>query len=99
MKQKRITKPAKRILYLLHKYGNRYLSDLSFGEGKDGQDKTKKILYRLVEKRLVTSKQVLLHKNNKHSARAYYWLTDDGKKIADEIVKEIDENCSYYKGW
>lgn len=96
----RLSKPAKRILYMLRKNGNCYIKDLSFGEGKDGQRKSFEILRRLSDKGFVTShKSPLRGKSNEYSVRAYYWLTDEGRPIADEIVKEVEDFCSYYKGW
>ena len=86
---------AKRILYTLRRDTNCYLYDLAFNEGDVGRHKARMILQRLIKKGLVDIKKVPLRANNSYSVRAYYWLTDEGKKVADEIVKEIDE----YKSW
>lgn len=87
--------PSKRILYTIRKNVNCYLSDLSFGEGKTGQKKSLNILRRLSERGLITSRKVPLRGKNNPALRAYYWLTDEGIKVADEIAKEVDE----YKRW
>ena len=91
-----LRKQSKRILYTIRKDGTCYLSDLSFGGGKQGKKRALEVLRRLSDKGLVTSrKSPLRGENNKYSVRAYYWLTEEGIKIADEIAKEVDE----YKKW
>lgn len=84
---------AKRILYHLRKNNEKcYLYEFSWGDGKVGQDNARQILFRLVKKGLVKADKIPLHGvNNKYSVRAMYYLTDEGKRVADEIVNKIDE--------
>ncbi len=79
---------AKRILYLMGTKVNWKLYQFSFGEGRDGQVLSMKVLSRLIKKGLV-AKTVYEPGNN------LYYLTDKGDKIAKAIVNEIDE----YKTW
>lgn len=83
-----VKKRTKRIMYLLRKRANRELYEFTFGEGHKGRKRALEILRRLIKKGLVD-------KVNRPGYNDYYWLTNEGKKIADEIVKEIDE----YKRW
>lgn len=75
-------------MYLLRKRANRELYEFTFSEGKQGKYKALKILKYLIKKGLVD-------KVNRPGYNDYYFLTDEGKKVADEIVKEVDE----YKSW
>jgi len=85
---KHTKKRAKRILYLLRKKVNCKLYELSLEEGKDGQRLAMTVLGRLIKKGLVNVAEHP-HGNN------LYYLTEEGKRIADEIVKEVNE----YKRW
>ena len=83
--------PGKRILYKLRKgsKGIFSLSDLglsSQGRGKNGELADWKILNRLIQKGLVT----------KTKTKKYY-LTDDGKKVADEVIKEVDAYINFFR--
>ena len=95
----RLTKPAKRILYVLRKKGNCYRLELSFGEKKYGRKQSAKILQRLIKKGLVSSHKSYLYENNKSIARSNYYLTDEGKKVADEIIQEVKDEYDYYNEW
>lgn len=91
---------AKRILYTLHKRGTSQLSDLTFAsdkferEKKPEKDMAQHILRRLIKKGLVTSDKVSVRGRGSVS-RAYYWLTDEGVKVADEIAKQVNEHKSW----
>ena len=85
---KGFVKRTRRILYLLRKKTNRQLHEFSFGEGKQGKKRAMDILRRLIKKGLVAS-------THHYGSNDIYYLTDEGKKVADEIVMEIDE----YKRW
>jgi len=82
-----LKKPAKKILYLLHKKTNRQLWEFSNGHGKEGKKLASDILTGLKKKGLVEM--------SKYSDGNIYYLTDEGRKIAKKIVDEIDE----YKRW
>lgn len=96
----RLRNEAKRILYLLSK-SNRKLIDFRVGGGLhrkfEQQDKQNHIiLKRLIKKGLVgQEKYPLRGGENKYSWRAYYYLTDDGKKVAEKIAEEVDEHKSW----
>ena len=96
----RSTKPAKRILYILRKNGGCYLYELSFGKKRLGEQKAEKILQRLIKKGLVQSNKSYPYKNsNNPICRAHYKLTDEGKVVADKIVKEVKDEYDYYNEW
>ena len=84
----RLKQRAKRILYLLKKNTNCKLYEFSFGDGKEGQVLSMKVLSGLIKKDLV-AKTIYKHGHNQ------YYLTDNGEKIAKPIIDEIDE----YKRW
>lgn len=87
--------PAKRILYTIRKRTNVNSKDVCFGR-YDRLPQVQEILKRLKDKGLLFQEnEPLRGENNKVSVKALYWLTPEGIKIADEIVKEIDE----YKKW
>lgn len=96
----RLRNEARRILYLLSK-SNRKLIDFRVGGGLhrkfEQQDKKNHIiLMRLKKKGLVgQEKYPLRGGENKFSWQAYYYLTDDGKEVAENIAEEVDE----YKRW
>lgn len=75
-------------MYLLRKRANRELYEFTFSEGKKGKLRALDILRRLIKKGLV-------EKVNRPGYNDYYFLTDEGKKVADEIVKEVDEHKSW----
>jgi len=82
---------AKRILYKLRKgsKGIFSLSDLGMstqGRGKNGELADLKTLSRLIQKGLVV----------KTKTKKYY-LTDDGKKVADEVIKEVDAYINFFR--
>lgn len=93
----RLKNEAKRILYLLGK-SNRKLIDFRVGGGLhrkfEQQDKKNHIiLARLIKKGLVAQEKYPLRGGeNKFSWQAYYYLTDDGKKVAEKIAEEVDEH-------
>ncbi len=94
-----LRKEAKKVLYLLSK-SNRKLADFRIGGGfkksYEIQDRQSyKILMRLKKKGLVAQEKYQLHENNKYSCQAFYYLTNEGKRIAEGIAKEVDE----YKSW
>lgn len=98
MANQRLKKRAKRILYTLHKRGTSPLSKLTFADDKFESEKKPErnmayqILSRLIKKGLVTSDKIHM-RGSVYSA--YYWLTDEGVKVAEEIAKQVDE----YKRW
>jgi len=82
---------AKRILYKLRKgsQGIFSLSELGLstqGRGKNGEHTDRETLIRLIKKGLVA-----ITKTKK------YYLTDDGKKVADEIVQEVDAYINFFR--
>ncbi len=82
---------SKRILYTARKKTNISSKDVCFGQYNN---------MRSVQQTLaLLKKKGLLFQDNAplrgSSSQAVYWLTPEGIKVADEIVKEIDE----YKRW
>ena len=86
--------PVKRILYTIRKKTNVSSKDVCFGNYRR-HITVMQILNRLKIKGLIFQDNVPLRENNTVSVKAVYWLTPEGIKVADEIVKEIDE----YKRW
>lgn len=82
---------SKRILYTIRKRTNGNSKELCFGR----IDKISSIQRTLSD----LKKKGFLFQDNSPlrgiSSKAVYWLTPKGIKVADEIVKEIDE----YKKW
>lgn len=90
-----LKQPVKRILYTIRKRTNCNSKELCFGK-LDNLRTVQGILTRLKHKGfLFQENEQLRGENNKVSVKALYWLTPEGIKVADEIVKEIDE----YKRW
>jgi len=95
-----LRKESQRVLYLLRK-SNRKLTDFRVGGGLnrkyETQDKKNyEILKRLIKKGLVAQEKYPLRGGeNKFSWQAYYYLTDDGKKVAEKIEEEVDEHKSW----
>lgn len=85
---------SKRILYTIRKKTNVSSKDVCFGN-YERQNAVIHILNSLKLKGLLFQDNVPLRENNAVSVKAVYWLTPEGIKVADEIVKEIDE----YKRW
>lgn len=88
---------GKRILYkLLKKYPNPvFVEDVDTtnrGRGKEGKHADWKILERLLKKGLVYKNE---RAHTKQDTAHYYCLTPEGRKVAAEIAKEVDE----YKSW
>ncbi len=81
-----IRKSSKRILYRLGKRNFQKLDELGsgLGRGSKGVRLDLKTLRRLIQKGLVAKSEF-----------DGYHLTPEGKKVAEKIVKEIDE----YKRW
>lgn len=89
-------KPIKKILYTIRKRTNVSSKDVCFGKYTETNWRNvRNILSRLKKKGLLFQDNVPLRENNAVSVKAVYWLTPEGIKVADEIVKEIDE----YKRW
>lgn len=70
------------------KKANQELMEISPDKSEKGRDNTFHILQRLQKKGLVA--RIPFGKFNDK-----YYLTDEGRKLADEIIDEIDE----YKRW
>lgn len=86
-----IKKPVQRILYTLRKRVTLGVKELCFGN-YNRFETTRQIMYRLKKKGLVfQDNQPIRGESNKMAVRAVFWLTPEGIKIADEIVKEVDE--------
>lgn len=88
---------AKRILYkLLKKYPNPvFVEDVDTtnrGRGLKGKRADRMILERLHEKGLVYKNP---RAHTKQDKVQYYCLTPDGRKVAAEIAKEVDEHKSW----
>ncbi len=87
----KLSKRIQRILYTLNKKTNISSKDACFGK----YDKLRSV-QRTLEQMKHTG---LLFQDNAplrgSSSQAVYWLTPEGIKVADGIVKEIDE----YKRW
>lgn len=79
-------KNAKRILYKLR--GQKYLELYQFtnGRGKKGADADLHTLRRLIKKGLVSRSDLVFEG---------YCLTEEGRKVAQQIAEEVDE----YKSW
>lgn len=91
-----MNKIIKRLLYTMRKKTNVSSKDLCFGKfNRTHWNSVQRSLSRLKKKGLLFQDNVPLRENNAVSVKAVYWLTPEGIKIADEIVKEIDE----YKRW
>jgi len=88
----RLKLPAKRILYRMGKKANQELMEISPDKSEKGRDNTFHILGRLQKKKLVA---IIPYRTDLHKYNNKYYLTDEGRKLADEIIKEIDE----YKRW
>lgn len=82
---------SKRILYTARKKTNISTKDVCFGR-YDNIRSVRKTLTQLKKKGLLFQDNAPLRGS---SSQAVYWLTPEGIKVADEIVKEIDE----YKRW
>ena len=85
---------SKRILYTARKKTNISSKDVCFGK----YDKIKSVqrtLALLKEKGLLFQDNAPRRSTDKYFSAAVYWLTPEGIKVADKIVKEIDE----YKRW
>jgi len=86
-----LTKNSKRILYTIRKKTNVSTKDVCFG--KFGKKRSvQRTLANLKKKGLLFQDNAPLRGS---SSQAVYWLTHEGIKIADKIVKEIDD----YKRW
>jgi len=88
---------GKRILYkLLKKYPNPvFLEDVDTtnrGRGKEGRRADWMILERLHKKGLVYKNE---RARTKQDRVQYYCLTPEGRKVAAEIAKEVDEHKSW----
>lgn len=94
MTKKYLKKPAKRILYYLHKHTNINPKDACFGR-YDRIRRSREILQKLKEKGLIFQNKAPRREKDDLFSSAVYWLTPEGIKVADEIAKEIDE----YKRW
>ena len=95
MRTNYLKKASKRILYTIRKKTNVDSKDMCFGR-LDNIRGIQATLENLKKKGLIFQDlEPLRGKENKVSVRAIYWLTPEGIKIADKIVKEIDE----YKRW
>lgn len=83
---------SKRILYTIRKKTNVNSKDMCFGK----YNKLRGVQATL---KLLKDKGLLFQDNAPLRggvvSEAVYWLTPEGIKVADEIVKEIDE----YKRW
>lgn len=79
----KIRNSGKRILYRLGKRNFQKLSDLGsgLGRGSKGTRADLIVLKRLIKKGLVANSEF-----------DGYHLTPEGKKVAEKIVKEIDEH-------
>lgn len=84
-------KQSKRILYTIRKKTNVSSKDVCFGQFNK-LSSVQRTLTDLKEKGLIYQDNAPLRGS---SSQAVYWLTPEGIKVADEIVKEIDE----YKRW
>lgn len=82
-------KRVKRILYTLYQKSNRELWEFNFGDGKEGRHKSLEILRRLIKKGLV-GKIDYKSKDPNHACK--YYLTEEGKNVAKDIAKEVDEH-------
>lgn len=80
-----LKKSAKRILYRLSNKNFKQLREFGQDQGKRHRNSDYYILKRLIEKGLVARSEF----------GDGYYLTDEGKKVADKITQEIDE----YKRW
>jgi len=88
----KIRKPVKKVLYRMGKKANQELMEISPDKSVKGRSLTIQILRTLQKKGLVD--KIPYHtKLNKLGDK--YYLTDEGRKLADEIIEEIDE----YKRW
>jgi DNA-binding PadR family transcriptional regulator len=85
---------SKRILYTIRKKTNVSSKDVCFGRFNKISS-VLRTLSQLKKKGLLFQDNVPLRENNAVSVKAVYWLTPEGIKVADGIVKEIDE----YKRW
>ncbi|MBU1018332.1 hypothetical protein KKA33_04905 [Patescibacteria group bacterium] len=84
---------SKRILYTARKKTNISSKDVCFGQyNKNKIWSVQRTLALLKKKGLLFQDNAPLRGS---SSQAVYWLTPEGIKVADEIVKEIDE----YKRW
>lgn len=88
---KHFKKQSKRILYTVRKRTNISSKDVCFGRF-DKISSVQRTLANLKKKGLLFQDNAPLRGS---SSQAVYWLTPEGIKVADEIVKEIDE----YKRW
>jgi hypothetical protein len=82
---------SKRILYTARKKTNVSSKDVCFGKYNKIRS-VQRTLEQLKKKGLLFQDNAPLRGT---SSQAVYWLTPEGIKVADEIVKEIDE----YKRW
>jgi len=90
----RLKLPAKRILYYTRKHTNINPKDACFGKYNRARQ-VRALLQRLKEKGLLFQDNAPRREKDTYFSSAVYWLTPEGIKVADEIVKEIDE----YKRW
>jgi len=83
----------KKILYTVRKRTNISSKDVCFGNYNETHHRSiRRSLSRLKKKGLLFQDNAPIRGS---SFQAVYWLTPKGIKVADEIVKEIDE----YKRW
>uniref|UniRef100_A0A6M3M8W3 Uncharacterized protein n=1 Tax=viral metagenome TaxID=1070528 RepID=A0A6M3M8W3_9ZZZZ len=92
MPTQHIKKRVKRILYTLYQKTNRELWEFAFGEGREGQRRALEILNRLIKKGFVGK---IAYKAMDPNHACKYYLTEEGKNIAKDIAKEIDEHKSW----
>jgi len=74
------------------KKANQELMEISPDKSEKGRINTKQILQGLKKKGLVAN---IPYHTDLHKLGDKYYLTDEGKELADEIIKEIDG----YKRW
>ena len=74
------------------KKANQELMELSPDKSVKGKSLTIQILGTLQRKGLVDK---IPYRTELHKLSDKYYLTDEGRKLADEIIEEIDE----YKRW
>lgn len=87
-------KEAKRILYMLYKQPNRKLNDFRKVDGGDYTLQDRANLRNL--RRLKAQGKVDMTEYS--SSGNIYYLTSEGKKVASEIVREIDNLINWYTG-
>jgi len=96
MSKEHFKTPSRRILYTIRKRTNVSSKDVCFGNYNENHwRQVRLILERLKKKGLLFQDNAPLRENNAVSVIAVYWLTPEGIKVADKIVKEIDD----YKRW